>query len=206
VKSTPKAPAYENPPAQPAPVFAPEITQPATPSRSAADQKLSEALHEKMSETPAAPVVIMPAPPAAPVATAPATPVAPAAPVYSPAPAMTPAPQPESAPIYSSTPATVPTHSAENQKLSHALDNKMEQNEVASQPVQSGKSANREVARKESPIVKEPAPELPQLTGPPSPLTPAKQQKLDELLQLYRADQLTPEQYHDQRAKILSEP
>ncbi|HWD94461.1 MAG TPA: hypothetical protein VG938_19175 [Verrucomicrobiae bacterium] len=208
------APAYENPPAQSAPVFAPEIPQAATPSHSAADQKLREALHEKITETPA----VVPAPePAAPVATTPAprvtaptpAPVAPAAPVYSPAPKMTPAaPSSESepAPVYSSTPTPAPA-SPENQKLNEALNKNLQQNEASS--VQSGKSANREIARKENSGMK-PAPEptmsLPQLNGPASPLTPAKQQKLDALLQLYRADQLTPEQYHDQRAKILSEP
>jgi hypothetical protein len=52
----------------------------------------------------------------------------------------------------------------------------------------------------------QPAISLPTLTGPPSSLSPAKQQKLDELLQQYRTDQLTPQQYHEQRAKVLSEP
>jgi hypothetical protein len=44
------------------------------------------------------------------------------------------------------------------------------------------------------------------LTGPPLPISDAKQQKLKDLLRLYQADQLTPEQYHQQRAKILAEP
>jgi hypothetical protein len=52
----------------------------------------------------------------------------------------------------------------------------------------------------------QPAITLPPLSGPPSSLSPAKQQKLDVLLQQYRADQISPEQYHEQRAKILSEP
>ena len=48
---------------------------------------------------------------------------------------------------------------------------------------------------------------LPALTtGPPSSLSPAKQQKLDELLDQNRADQITPQQYHDQRPKNLAEP
>jgi hypothetical protein len=33
-----------------------------------------------------------------------------------------------------------------------------------------------------------------------------KQQKLSDLLELYKADKLTPAEYHAQRAKILSEP
>jgi hypothetical protein len=47
---------------------------------------------------------------------------------------------------------------------------------------------------------------FPALEGPPSPLSAAKQQKLKDLLRLYQADQVTPEQYHQQRAKILAEP
>jgi len=47
---------------------------------------------------------------------------------------------------------------------------------------------------------------FPPMQGPPSTLSPAKQQKLTELLQRYKADELTPEQYHLERAKILSEP
>ncbi len=38
---------------------------------------------------------------------------------------------------------------------------------------------------------------LPALSGPPSPLSATKQQKLDALLQQYRMDQLTPQQYHE---------
>jgi hypothetical protein len=51
-----------------------------------------------------------------------------------------------------------------------------------------------------------PAMNLPALSGPPSPLSPAKQQKIDALNEQYRADQITPQQYHEQRANILAEP
>ena len=54
-----------------------------------------------------------------------------------------------------------------------------------------------------------PAPKLsgiPPLPAPPSPLSVSKEQRLQELLQLYRADKITPEEYHVQRAKILAEP
>lgn len=51
-----------------------------------------------------------------------------------------------------------------------------------------------------------PSMNLPALSGPPSPLSPAKQQKLDALNEQYRMDQVTPQQYHEQRAKILAEP
>jgi hypothetical protein len=40
--------------------------------------------------------------------------------------------------------------------------------------------------------------------GPPPPVSAEKVQKLDALLQQYKADQITPEQYHEERAKILA--
>jgi len=42
------------------------------------------------------------------------------------------------------------------------------------------------------------------LEGPPLPISSEKQQRLSELLQRYRADQVTPEQYQAERAKILA--
>ncbi len=50
------------------------------------------------------------------------------------------------------------------------------------------------------------SPAFPPLESPPVPLSADKQQRLDALLVKYKADQLTPEQYHQQRAKILAEP
>jgi len=47
---------------------------------------------------------------------------------------------------------------------------------------------------------------LPTLSGPPTGLSAAKEQKLNELLTQYRQDLITPQQYHEQRAKILAEP
>jgi hypothetical protein len=43
------------------------------------------------------------------------------------------------------------------------------------------------------------------LPAPESPLTADKRQRLAVLLQKYKADQITPEQYHAERAKILNE-
>ncbi len=50
------------------------------------------------------------------------------------------------------------------------------------------------------------APVFPPIQGPPSPVSVDKQQRLAELLRKYKADELTPEEYHVQRAKIMSEP
>ncbi len=47
---------------------------------------------------------------------------------------------------------------------------------------------------------------FPPLEGPPIPISAEKDRRLQELLQRYKADQITPEQYHEARAKILSEP
>ena len=47
---------------------------------------------------------------------------------------------------------------------------------------------------------------FPPLAAPESPISPAKEQRLQELLQQYRADLISPEQYQATRAKILAEP
>jgi hypothetical protein len=47
---------------------------------------------------------------------------------------------------------------------------------------------------------------FPPLQAPPPAVPAAKQQRLDDLLAKYRADQITPEEYHQQRAGILAEP
>ncbi|HKI70714.1 MAG TPA: hypothetical protein VKA67_14095, partial [Verrucomicrobiae bacterium] len=43
------------------------------------------------------------------------------------------------------------------------------------------------------------------LIGPPPPITAAQQKQLNDLLLLYEADRISPEQYHDRRAKILGQ-
>lgn len=196
VTVTPNKSTVENPPAQAAPAFAPEISQPATPAAAApatsvpsmrpstdaaTSDKLSDALHQKMHETeaepvaPVAPPVVKAQPPVqheTPMATRPAPAVAPpaaaSAPTYAPIPEPSNTVRPTLPETPTPTPAPAPT------------------------------VANKQPA---APVVN-----LPPLSGPPSSLSAAKQQKLDALLQQYRADQISPEQYHEQRAKILSEP
>jgi hypothetical protein len=58
-------------------------------------------------------------------------------------------------------------------------------------------------AAKRAPVTKT---KLPPLPAPPSPVSASKEQQLQNLLQQYTSDQISPEQYHQQRAKILSEP
>jgi hypothetical protein len=43
------------------------------------------------------------------------------------------------------------------------------------------------------------------LPAPALPISNDKQQRLKDLLSKYRADEITPEQYHQERAKILAE-
>lgn len=43
-------------------------------------------------------------------------------------------------------------------------------------------------------------------TPPPLPIKASKEARLQELLAQYKADQITPQAYHEQRAAILAEP
>jgi hypothetical protein len=47
---------------------------------------------------------------------------------------------------------------------------------------------------------------FPPTEAPPVPFSADKQSRLAELLRKYQADELTPEQYHAERARILAEP
>jgi hypothetical protein len=47
---------------------------------------------------------------------------------------------------------------------------------------------------------------FPPIQPPPPGISADKDARLAELLRKYKADELTPEEYHQQRAKILSEP
>jgi len=55
------------------------------------------------------------------------------------------------------------------------------------------------------PVVKS-APAFQPIQSPTLPISGDKQQRLSELLQKYRNDEITPEQYHEQRAQILAQP
>jgi hypothetical protein len=44
------------------------------------------------------------------------------------------------------------------------------------------------------------------IAAPPLPISAAKQARLQALFEKYKADQITPGQYHTERAKILAEP
>lgn len=141
------------------------------------------------------------------------------------APSTTPAmQQPATEPVVSapvaveSAPATTSSADTEEaEKLRAAMREKMQNQQTksteanppgqASQPWNQPYDSHQEqhVARTTQ-RPKQPAPSLPPMAAPPTGVSSAKQQKLDQLLQLYRADQITPQEYHEQRAKILAEP
>jgi hypothetical protein len=54
------------------------------------------------------------------------------------------------------------------------------------------------------PEVRSAAPAQPGAVAPSYPKT--KQQRLSDLLEAYKADKITPADYHNQRAKIIAEP
>ena len=44
------------------------------------------------------------------------------------------------------------------------------------------------------------------MQGPAVNISSAKQQQLNDLLRRYQSDEITPAQYHQERAKILAQP
>ncbi len=44
------------------------------------------------------------------------------------------------------------------------------------------------------------------IVPPPLPISATKEERLNALLEKYKADQITPDEYHLQRAAILAEP
>jgi hypothetical protein len=73
---------------------------------------------------------------------------------------------------------------------------------TASKP--EGKPTADTVQKKPAAVKATPA--FPPIQAPPPAISADKQQRLVELLRKYKAEELTPEEYHLQRAKIMSEP
>ena len=55
-----------------------------------------------------------------------------------------------------------------------------------------------------APVVVKSSSEFAPIVAPASPIDASKQQKLQDLLARYKADQITPEEYHRQRAAIIN--
>lgn len=186
-----------------------------TPAQAAA----RAALMQQMNEMPAQPA--MPAPvavkPSAPKveALAPVVVAPPAA--RAPAPTSAPAP---SAPMFQ--PVATPAIDSDAQaKARAALLQKM--SEIESQPAATPMPAPEKVVVKktEKPVVNMeiPAPAVMQpkpavvaepmvkpIETPALPISATKEDRLQALLQKYKTDQITPEEYHTERAKIMGEP
>jgi len=182
--------------------------------------KAREALRQKMADLNAKPT---PTNSPVPAPTNPVTPVAPIAPVPAPAPVapviqvVTPvapvAPVvPPPAVVLTSPPQTA-SPELQAQALEALRQKKAELD--AQQPVIAPtKAASPQFgaapAYTSAPITR-PAPVFvsqtaPTSVAPPAMLSGPKEQRLEELLQLYKTDKITPAEYHQQRAKILSEP
>jgi hypothetical protein len=211
--------------AQPAP--APSSSYPVlvmpTPADDAALEKAREALRQKMNDLNAGGQSVV-----APVAPAPA-PVAPAPAPVTPAPApVTPSPAPVApAPAVVATPAASPAvvetsagptlvlpPSADPAAIEKAREAMRQQvGQLPQAPavpaVQPGAPVPQTYVAKPSPAAKPaPAPKgmpvFEPLQGPPVTIPAEKQAQLSALLQRYRADEITPDQYHAERAKILA--
>jgi len=197
-----------------------------------ADLRLREALRQKMAEvgpetdTPAKPVKA-PKPPKPPKA--PKAPKAPAPEVsVEPAPAVAPVVvEPVAAPvIVQPAPEPAPAVSAaatDEERLREAVRARLAAGETPAtaapeQPhVTTGSDLQPVVSSTTivSPTPAAPAEPAPAVTpaptgpttivAPPSPLAGSKEQRLQALLQQYKADRITPQQYHEERAKILAE-
>jgi len=181
------------------------------------DAKLREALHEKMSDlsgtskkkpeqaTPAkAPAkTAVPAKTAAPAQPAPP----PATKSEAPAPKPKPAPEATAAPVAASAtteePALAPVSedSPEAAKMREALHKRLAEEAVNPTPYVEVKPAP-EV--KETTPAEETASEA-SLVAPALPISNSKEQRLQQLLEQYKADEITPLEYHTQRAKIIAE-
>jgi hypothetical protein len=153
--------------------------------------------------------------------------------VASPQPATTPSPQPattvspQPATTASSMPAAVPAGKPaspdQQQQALQLLREKMAEQAASPTPSSTNRAAAKAKPAKSSTSKAPPAansattaaqpgsPTRPaEIASPTAPEQPAgpktKQQRLMDLLDLYKADKITPAEYHAQRAKILSEP
>lgn len=174
-----------------------------TPAQAAARAALLQKMQEAESTPPAAP------PTPAPVAPAPApalvTPTpAPAAPVPVTPPTVV-APTPAPVPVVKAPAAVAPAvgqagDTEAQARARAALNAKMaEVGTPATSTVITATTSPAGVTSTTSTALKP-------ITAPALPINMTKAGKLEWLLSQYKADQITPEEYHKQRAEILAEP
>lgn len=181
----------------PAPVVPPVVIEPVTPAPTPAPAPQPK------------PVVVEEVKPVARPATV-VVPVPVEAPVVTPAPAPAPAPVlkvkvEKKDPRFSDVPDEA--GDAPAAKLQEALRQKLAAEKASNPapamaaPVAPAKPAKPVVAT--APVVAVPI--TANIETAPSPLSGSKQERLAELLRRYKADEVTPQEYHTQRAKILAE-
>jgi hypothetical protein len=78
--------------------------------------------------------------------------------------------------------------------------------EQAAEAAAMNKSQKAAAVKKQKTPTTKGTPVFQPMEGPPLPISVDKQQRLAELLRAYQTDLVTPDQYHQQRAKILAEP
>ena len=165
----------------------PDLPPPSDPDAIA---KAREALRQKMNELQAG----QPTPATQPPATPPSAP-APAVPAAPPATASATAIQPPSTPELTAPPEADPAAIA---KAREAMRLKMQA--MGPEPM----AANALVSTR--PGKTQTGMNFPAMSAPPLGISATKEQRLQQLLQQYRSDLISPEQYQAGRAKILAEP
>ena len=198
------APVKSPTPVQPAPT--PEIVAP-PPMDSEVTVKEREAIRKKMEELQVQPppeMAVRPSPkvertktPSAPKPMTPSEPVQVARPIksgprFQEPPTVTPSP---AATASQPTLAPSPGFAAPAAPNSEVDAMRAAQTQAATEPQAEKKSKTRRGRV---------APAFPQLQGPPLSISAEKQQRLQELLRRYQADEISPAQYHEERAKILA--
>jgi hypothetical protein len=190
-----------------------------------AQQKAREALRQKMSELDASkapnssPKTVTPPPAAEPAKSAPApapvtTPPPPPPPATTPEPVVVPkaATPPPAAAVPAAAPAAQATDAEGSEKARAALREKMNQLDsqptTATAPATAPKSTAKAAPTATHPTkAAQPVPSTVRALETPAPaISASKEARLAELLRKYKADAITPEEYHTQRAAIRAEP
>ena len=192
--ATPAAPAAPEAPAVPATPAAPEITPPPAPATPVVDVPTPAV--PAVPTTPATPEVTISPAPAAPVVVVPKTSKKdPSAAAFT---------------IPADNTSTNQLTAEEQQKVLEAMRQQKATLDAAQPvvttppPVAAHVPAKKASAKattdySKNPYMQAAAPAAPVMTVPGS-----KEQKLADLLQLYKQDQITPSEYHERRAKILA--
>lgn len=186
----------------------PVVTPVAVPQANVSTEEERAALRRKMEEMQG---IAAPTRPAAPVAPVPAKPVRVApAPVAAPVAAPVFSAPPSSPVVVAPAPASVLTTKNPNAEAERAaLRQKIDAMPVAAAPTPAFAPAPK-LGMPKPPVFAAPVftPTVTVhagMTPPASPFPATKLGKLEELLRRYRADEITPQEYHTQRAALIAE-